>query len=226
MAAAAALAVPALSSARSAPLTVPASPQTLTLDAYESPAVATWQKKTWRKSRNYCKHRVDGVPRWRLVIKSGKCGTVVKSAPLAAGQLYSVKVSGLISHWRGAWKKTCGAPIPAHDDVRGEDFNASADAQWTFASKKGSFWCGLLAPHLPTVGAGFRVNTKADAAPRGWKYPWMGQPKQYVKSDHSYSFTVVGTGTPVWFSLYDHYVTDNYGHFTIALTPVVAPPPA
>lgn len=198
--------------------------QTLTLDAAESRAQATWQKKTWQRSSTYCMARSKGYPRWRSTIKNGVCGTVVRTTPLVKNQKYTVTVSGLVSRWSGAWKNTCGSPIAATDG--GVAFNASADAQWTFATKRNRFRCSILGPHLPLVGAGFRVNTTGNADPSGWRYPWMHQPKAYVKSSHSYSFTVTGSGKAIWFSLYDHWVTDNHGHFTIDVTPVAAAPAA
>jgi hypothetical protein len=210
---AAAVAVPSLSSAVAAKPPKPVSPQTLTLNAAESPAQATWQKRTWQQSRDYCMKKVNGYPHWRSIIKGGRCGTVVKSDKLVAGRHYDVTVSGLISHWSGAWKNTCGSPIAT------QDFNASADAQWTFATKKSKFRCSILAPHLPLVGAGFRINTTGNAAPQGWRYPWMHMPKQYVKNSHTYSFNVTGTGKSMWFSIYDNYVTDNHGSLTIAIAP-------
>lgn len=198
--------------------------QTLTLDAAQPRAQATWQKRTWQRSHRYCMSRSHGYPRWRATIKNGVCGTVVKSQPLVKRQQYTVSVSGLVSRWSGTWKNTCGAPIGATDG--GVAFNASADAQWTFATKRNRFRCSILAPHLPLVGAGFRVNTTGNAAPEGWRYPWMHQPKAYVKSSHTYTFTVTGSGKSIWFSLYDHYVTDNHGHFTITVTPVTGAPAA
>ena len=222
VAAVAALAVPSLSLAHGNHhhrAVKAATPQTLNLNAYESRTVATWQKRTWQKSRDYCMKKVNGYPYWRSIIKGGRCGTVVKSQPLVRGRHYTATVSGLISHWSGAWKNTCGSPIVAQDAGTTNNFNASADAQWTFATKKSRFRCSILAPHLPLVGAGFRVNTTGNAAPQGWRYPWMHMPKEYVKSDHTYSFNVTGTGKSVWFSIYDHYVTDNRGSLTIKLTP-------
>ena len=207
------------------PVPVPPSGQQLKLYAWQGQSDAKWQKRTWRKTRSWCMDRVDHAPRWRTVLQKGRCGTVVQSGKLAKNVTYQVTVSGLISHWTGTWKKTCGSPIASTDPTRGSAaFNASADPQWTFANKKGTFWCNLLGPHLPTVGAGFRINNDPNGSPKGWKYPWMGQSKTYVRSNHAYTFTLKGTGKPAYFGIYDHWTTDNYGSFDIAVAPVVAPP--
>ena len=228
LAAVTALAVPVASQAGSHTPTTPTGPQQLKLYAWQGQADAKkWQKRTWQKTRSWCHARTGHAPRWRSALQKGKCGTVVKSTKLSKGVTYQVTVKGLISHWTGTWKKTCGSPIASIDPTRGgASFNASADPQWTFASKRGTFWCNLLGPHLPTVGAGFRVNNDPNAAPSGWVYPWKGQSKTYVRSSHTYTFTLKGTGKPAFFGIYDHWVTDNYGSFDITVAPVAPVAPA
>jgi hypothetical protein len=215
----AAMAIPSL--ALAGPVATPTppapGPQTLTISAAQTTSQASWQKKTWQKSRNFCLSDLNGTPRWRTTIVNGVCGTSVKSQPLVKNQAYTVTVSGLISRWTGVWRHTCGTPISTTDG--GDAFNASADPQWTFATKRKKFWCGILAQHLPLVGAGFRVNTTANAAASGWHYPWMNMPRTYVRSNHTYSFTVLGTGQPIAFSIYDHWTVDNHGKFTISIAP-------
>lgn len=198
-----------------------ATQQIVTLKA--GAAVAKWEKKDWRRTRAVCMSRPFNTYYWRTVIKNGECGTSVKTAPLEAGVTYDVEVSGRISHWDSSdWpsRKTCGGPQRTTDPFTGESYLASADAQWTFATKRNAARCGRI--RTPIVGAGFRVNTERNADPAGWRYPWIGMDRVYERVDHTYTFKVAGRGRAIWFSIYDHKVTDNLGAFTIKLTPAPA----
>ena len=198
----------------------PAGTQTLTLSAKQTRGQASWQQRDWLASRKWCNASVHGTRRWRLRIKDGVCGTAVRTEPLTAGQTYEVVVSGLASYWGTSWRNPCGTPIRATEG--GTAFDASTDAQWTFATNRPRPKCRGAARKLPAIGTAFRINLDAGAAPRGWRFPWSGRTRKYVRTDHAYALTVRGAGGPIWFSFYDHQTTDNAGGFTITVRPVAA----
>jgi hypothetical protein len=202
---------------------IPPAGQQLTLAAWDNTNHTTWQKKNWRRSRAWCLSSVGTDPlgghvlRWQQGLGKSVCGTTVKSKKLDVGQTYNVTVSGLVSYWRGTWPNTCGHPIPSVDGLRG-DFLASADPSFTFATKRRALKCASktkLNDH-PSKGGGFLVNADG-GAPLSWGPAAITETA--ASPTHTYSFTVTGTGKPAYFALRDYWVSDNYGSFTIAITP-------
>jgi hypothetical protein len=153
-------------------------------------------------------------------------GPDVASAPLQAGAVFYVRVSGTASIWaRNQWEQGgtgCGAAeaSPMYPSPGTANGPVGFDAETIFGVPPGVPFQGFRCvpadfpfhvPELTSGGVQFGVDgTFAHAEP-------VGGPFSVPRADHTYLYRLTGTGTPVTFRFSDGPTADNYGVFRITV---------
>jgi hypothetical protein len=145
----------------------------------------------------------------------GGCGPEVSDPMvLAAGQSYTVKVSGTVSVWNVWSDRPCGHPLKAAYPTPGRNTPTSDDAVFRFAFRTRALGC----PPLPRHMGLFQINVGS-----GWFTPVaVGNPTRPSGDDHGlqhpYTFIVKGIGAHVEFRFVDPHPSDNSGKFKIEVS--------
>ncbi|MBJ7331716.1 MAG: hypothetical protein JHC95_17605 [Solirubrobacteraceae bacterium] len=157
-------------------------------------------------------------------------GPVQTAEPLAAGVAYTVRVAGTMSLYNpdamlGKRKfQVCGAPLaqPVTPSPGQPSSKVGSDAATQFArplskelravigdcSQVGSSLLGPLAVLQVSTGGPFTAGVP------------NGGPFAAPVPSHVYTYTLVGTGAPAAFRIFDDAVADNNGVLTITVGPV------
>jgi hypothetical protein len=146
----------------------------------------------------------------------GGCGPTVRApVVLAAGQSYTIRVTGTISVW-GTWSNPCGHPEPRPEYLTpGVPVTPTGDdAVFRFANHTTNRDCRTL----PRKTGLFQINLGS-----GWFSPTaVGNPSSphgnQGGEQHPYTFRVTGQGKPPQFRYVDFHPSDNDGALKIVIS--------
>ncbi len=146
--------------------------------------------------------------------------------PLGKGKNAKVTVSGTYSAWMESWwQENCkGVPeakpqFPTQVSPSGpQNGPVGLDAEFMFASPKGSIYCtGTGNPPTPSKSP-FQVSMDNGVT---WTKPPLV--KSGYMSNHIYAYLVQGLSFPLQFRIDDFALEDNYGRLKITVEEVAAP---
>ena len=120
-------------------------------------------------------------------------------------------------HPKRPWKIVCGTPEPsAKYPGAGGDGPVGFDSEFVFARPWKTKRC--VRGNLPAHWRNFQMDNGS-----GWTHPaLLGTAPTSPRSDHTYSYAVVGDSAKIRFRLLDRYVRDNYGALKITVRPATA----
>ena len=133
----------------------------------------------------------------------------VRSAvTLDDGVPYEVTVEGTVSFWRpNQWRRTCGAPDARAMYPSDRASATGVDAGSVFAAPSNSRYCDQPLP-LSVTNWHYRPTPGAD-----WTVPDPTAPR----SDHAYTYRIVGDGSPLTVAVLDDAHSDNTGRLRVTI---------
>lgn len=153
---------------------------------------------------------------------TGVAGPVWTSGVLEAGQKYRITIQGtysLYSPWYWTDYSYCGTPDPA------PIYPSPAVVPNGKVGGDPAYWFAALAvePACPWVAQGPQshslVEFNLDGNPLNWVYL---TPRETVfQANHTYTYEIIGQGTPAGFQFRDFPTADDYGMFRIQVEKVV-----